>query len=258
MGTCGFGDTWLPWGHMAWCKKQQECDHGVSPCGEPGTHGDSHVCAVQLRGRRPGRSCFYFALLVLSPPLPRERGQRWGQGGQGAALSCGEGTETCGTMGAEPCRAELCRAGCQPLFPSSSPVRGPAVRQRCPRGGGGGGGDRGTLVLCHCGAPPAPSLNVALVPHRPRVSPVTFAPGPGCPQQEEGDKPGHTSAARGPWEPWLCPQLPESGPQTPSPPPRRGWPCQWPRPQEHERGTRSRFPVILGRINQAGDRCGGE
>lgn len=86
-------------------------------------------------------------------------------------------------------------------------------------------GDRGTLVLCHCGAPPAPSLNVALVPHRPRVSPVTFAPGPGCPQQEEGDKPGHTSAARGPWEPWLCPQLPESGPQTPSPPPAGAGPA---------------------------------
>lgn len=151
--TCGFGDTWLPWGHMAWCKKQQECDHGVSPCGEPGTHGDSHVCAVQLRGRRRGRSCFYFALLVLSPPLPRERGQRWGQGGQGAALSCGEGTETCGTMGAEPCRAELCRAGCQPLFPSSSPVRGPAVRQRCPRGEGGGGGTEGPLFCVTAGRP---------------------------------------------------------------------------------------------------------
>lgn len=278
-GDLGHGSATLPWGHMAWCKQQQECGHGVSSGGSRARTETPVQPRDRRRGRSCPRSCFYSALLAPSPsllqqPLPRERGQRWGQGGQKPALNCGERTETCGTAipvrsrsRAVPCRVVPCRVPTPcppcplrgtPLFPTPTPVRGPAVRQRCARGGGGGGGDRGTLVLCHHGAPPAPRLNAALVPHRPRVSPLTSAPGPGCPQQEERDKPGDTSAARVtplPWNSRLCPQLLASGPQTPSPP-RQGWPCRWPRPREHERGTRSRFPVILGRINQAGDRCG--
>lgn len=174
----------------------------------------------------------------------------------------------------EQSRTELCRAGCQPralrahcaqlrCCPPRVPLAAPPCVSAVSKAGAAAG-DRGTLVVCHCGAPPAPRLNVALVPHRPWVSPLTFAPGPGCPQQEEEDKPGHTSAAHvttPPPPPWNS--VPSSWDRDPKrhhlPPPnpsRRGWRCRWPRFQEHERGTRSRFSVILGTINQAGDRCG--
>lgn len=223
------------------------------------------------------RSCFYSALLEASPsllhqPLPKERGQRWGQSEQRAALSCEEGTETCGTTGAEPNRAVPCRVptpcpSCPlcaaPLLPTPSPVGGPAVRQRCLQGGGGGGGQRDPCCVSLRGAPgPAPqcgpcSASALGVPAN-VCSGARLSPAGG-----RGQAGAHISrACHHPAPPALelCPQLLGSGPQTPSPPPpnpsRRGWRCRWPRFQEHERGTRSRFSVILGTINQAGDRCG--
>lgn len=139
------------------------------------------------------------------------------------------------------------RPSCPPQ--TDPPRHGPAVRQRCPHGGGGRqGGDRGTLVMCRRGAPRVQRFNVALVQHRPSVSPLTLAAGPGCPRMDEGDKLGggglHTAPA---WSPLLCTRTPRL------PPPRLALATS----QGTGRGTRSRFPVILGRINQAGDRCRG-
>lgn len=64
------------------------------------------------------------------------------------------------------------------------------------------GGDRGTLVMCRRGPSRVQCFNVALVQHRPLVSPLTLAPGPGCPRMDEGDKLGGTHTAPA-WSPPL-------------------------------------------------------
>lgn len=181
--------------------------------GEPGTHRDTRAAPGP-----PAWPELPTKLLLLGPvgtiPVPpaaapakgtgTAMGTRWAEvspelGGADRDLRHGHSCPQPEQSRAAPSRVVPCRVPTPcppcplpgaPLFPTPTPVRGPTVRQRCARGGGGGGGDRGTLVLCHHGAPPAPLLNAALVPHRPRVSPLTFAPGQAVPSRRKGTSRG--------------------------------------------------------------------
>lgn len=247
--------------------------------GEPGTHRDTRAAPGP-----PAWPELPTELLLLGPvgtiPVPpaaapakgtgTAMGTRWAEASPelwGADRDLRHG-HSCPQLEQSRAVPSCAAPGAHPVPPVptawSSAVPHPDSRSRphrasalCPWRGRRRGGQRNPCFVSPRGAPgPAPQCGPCSAP-APGV-PVNVCSGPGCPQQEEGDKPGDTSAARVtplPWNSWLCPQLLASGPQTPSPP-RQGWPCRWPRPREHERGTRSRFPVILGRINQAGDRCG--
>lgn len=139
-------------GTMGWMEGHG--DRGTHGWTDVGNTGNGDLGIWGAAGAALTRPCRYHPRPSCSSPC-RGDGDRGGdkanpelRGGDRARRRC----HSCAAAGPEPCGAEPC----PPRAPN--PVRGPAVRQRCPQGGGGGGGgQRDPCSVSLSGAPgPAP------------------------------------------------------------------------------------------------------
>lgn len=230
-----------------------------------------HPCLCRAAPGPPAWPELPTELLLLGPagtiPVPPAAAPAKGKGTAMGTRCAGAGPEpwrgdgdprhghSCSAAGAEPRRAESCRAGCPPRASRahrvqlrSSPPRLPFAAPPCvsavPMAGAAAGGDRGTLVLCHRGAPPAPRLNVALVPHRPWVSPVNVCSGARLsPAGGRGQAGRHISRACHP--PALEPPAPSPAPGIGTPKRHHPPPPGLPLPMATSPGTRAGDTVTL-------------